>query len=199
MCAQESVSKLENELDNYFIINPQKSCTLSFNNKLPVMKPLDSFYALQLIKPASSINPSHQTYCASTSLSKRIVYYGKNPVILKASKTPRKNYEYTEEYYCPLAMIFDINKLLENELVETIYPFDPTKFKNSAGLTLDDLRLKSKLFSINKYIVCFFGDIINYQHGYYCNEFLECINDNPPQTFNRIFAFQNQKEITEKN
>ena len=32
MCAQESVSKLENELDNYFIINPQKSCTLSLKD-----------------------------------------------------------------------------------------------------------------------------------------------------------------------
>nr|WP_295274904.1 hypothetical protein [uncultured Blautia sp.] len=159
------------ELDQYFSENPLDCYHPSSLKDVPVVKALDSFEALNRISNTAGISSAKTVSDDAQISSKDIAYYGKNPVILSASKTARRQYTQSPEYYCPIGVIFDIEQLLNEKRIRNIYPFDPSDFQVSHnGKQVNSFQINRSLEGIGKYIVYFFGNLNNYQYG----------NSNPP-------------------
>lgn len=147
------------ELDRYFSKNSLDCCYPSSLKDVPVIKAFDSFEVINRINNTTDIS------------SDDIAYYGKNPIIPSASKIDRKQYTQSQEYYCPIGVIFDIEQLLNENRIRNIYPFDPSDFQVSHnGKQVCNFQINRSLEGIGKYIVYFFGNLYNYQYG----------NSNPP-------------------
>lgn len=179
---------LSKELFDYFEANPNK---LISQNKLPVEKAFDSFHIINLINRSASI--FSESSCEFSRPSNYIVYYGKNPIIISDKITTDTVLTSSQEYYCPIGMVFNIDQLFDDGHIREIYPFDPLKFevshdKNSA----DVFKIDTSFSGIEQYIVYFFGNNFNYKAG-------EDILVNSPGSIlsDRIFRMHHHDSVQE--
>ena len=146
---------LSSELNDYFTQNHIEFVPEEWN-KLPVIKAIDGLIMTKLIR---------KNYNTSLT-SDYVVYYGKNPIIVASERTDNTNLSHSQEYYCPVGMIFDIEQLLHDQRVKNIYPFDPVKSNISTEENpLEVYQLENSTLSIDQYIMYFFGSNSNYQSG----------------------------------
>lgn len=154
------------ELDQYFSRNSLDCCHPSCLKDVPVVKAFDSFEVITRISNTADTSSAKIVSDDIKISSDDIAYYGKNPVILSASKIDRRQYTQSPEYYCPIGVIFDIEQLLDEKRIRNIYPFDSSDFQVSHnGKQINNFQINRSLEGIGKYIVYFFGNLYNYQYG----------------------------------
>ena len=142
---------------NIFSRNSLDCCHPSCLKDVPVVKAFDSFEVITRISNTADTSSAKIVSDDIKISSDDIAYYGKNPVILSASKIDRRQYTQSPEYYCPIGVIFDIEQLLDEKRIRNIYPFDPSDFQVSHnGKQINNFQINRSLEGIGKYIVYFF-------------------------------------------
>lgn len=118
---------------------------------LPGIKLLDGLHCVDLVKEEKNR--------LSETERDRMIYYGKVAENVN-QELEAQDLLYEQELYCPVGLVFDVQKLYREQQVETAYPGD--KDILGKNVPIEQFELKNGLESITAYIKYFYGSADNY-------------------------------------